>query len=124
MQSKIRIAILEDHPITVEGYLSKLGRDPQIEVTATMSVADLLEPVLQKEEVDVLILDVSVPISSENRNPYPILHTIPKLLDEHPNLNILVISMRAERGLIREVMAAGASGYILKDDQPANATLP
>lgn len=123
MQSKIRIAILEDHPITVEGYLSKLGRDPQIEVTATMSVADLLEPVLQKEEVDVLILDVSVPISSENRNPYPILHVIPKLLDEHPNLNILVISMRAERGLIREVMAAGSNGYVLKDDQNANSNL-
>ncbi|MBI2332951.1 MAG: response regulator transcription factor [Chloroflexi bacterium] len=123
MQSKIRIAILDDHPIIVEGYLAKLGKDPQIEVTATMSVADLLEPVLQKGEVDVLILDVSVPTSAENRNPYPILHVIPTLLEEHPNLNILVISMRAERGLIREVMAAGANGYILKDDQNANAKL-
>lgn len=123
MQSKIRVAILDDHPITVEGYLSKLGKDPQIEVTATMSVADLLEPVLQKGEVDVLILDVSVPTSAENRNPYPILHVIPKLLDEHPNLNILVVSMRAERGLIRGVMAAGANGYVLKDDQNANANL-
>lgn len=123
MQSKIRIAILDDHPIIVEGYLAKLGKDPQIEVTATMSVADLLEPVLQKGEVDVLILDVSVPTSAENRNPYPILHVIPDLLEKHPNLNILVISMRAERGLIREVMAAGANGYVLKDDQNANANL-
>jgi DNA-binding NarL/FixJ family response regulator len=32
--------------------------------------------------------------------------------------------MHNERGLIREVMAAGASGYILKDDQDANANLP
>lgn len=124
MQSKIRVAILDDHPITVEGYLSKLGKDPQIEVAATMSVADLLEPVLQKGEVDVLILDVSVPTSAENRNPYPILHVIPNLLEEHPNLNILVVSMRADRGLIREVMAAGANGYVLKDDQNANANLP
>lgn len=124
MKSKIRVAILDDHPIIVEGYLSKLGKDPQIEVTATMGVADLLEPVLQKGEVDVLILDVSVPTSAENRNPYPILHVIPELLEKHPNLNILVISMRAERGLIREVMAAGVNGYILKDDPNANASLP
>lgn len=124
MKSKIRVAILDDHPIIVEGYLSKLGKDPQIEVTATMGVADLLEPVLQKGEVDVLILDVSVPTSTENRNPYPILHVIPELLEKHPNLNILVISMRAERGLIREVMAAGVNGYILKDDPNANASLP
>lgn len=124
MQSKIRVAILDDHPMIVEGYLAKLGKDPQIEVTATMSVADLLEPVLQKGEVDVLILDVSVPTSAENRNPYPILHVIPDLLEKHPNLNILVISMRVDRGLIREVMAAGANGYILKDDQNANTSLP
>lgn len=124
MQSKVHVAILDDHPIIVEGYLSKLGKDPQIEVTATMGVANLLEPVLQKGEVDVLILDVSVPTSAENRNPYPILRVIPDLLEKHPNLNILVISMRAERGLIREVMAAGANGYILKDDQNANDNLP
>lgn len=123
MQPKIRVAILDDHPMMLEGYLSKLRHDPQIEVTATMSVADLLEPVLQTAEVDVLILDVSVPTSAENRNPYPILHVIPKLLEEYPNLNILVISMRIERGLIREVMAAGANGYILKDDPLANANL-
>jgi len=124
MKSKIRVAILDDHPMILEGYLSKLGKDPQIEVTATMGFADLLEPVLQKSEVDVLILDVSVPTSAENRNPYPILHVIPELLEQHPNLNILVISMRAERGLIREVMAAGVNGYILKDDPNANASLP
>lgn len=124
MKSKIRVAILDDHPMIVEGYLAKLGKDPQIEVTATMSVADLLEPVLQKGDLDVLILDVSVPTSAENRNPYPILHVIPDILEKHPNLNILVISMRAERGLIREVMAAGANGYILKDDPNANASLP
>lgn len=123
MQSKIRVAILDDHPMIVEGYLAKLGKDPQIEVTATIGVAELLEPVLRKSKVDVLILDVSVPISSENRNTYPILHVIPSLLDEHPHLNILVISMRVERSLIREVMEAGANGYILKDDQDANINL-
>lgn len=124
MEPKIRVAILDDHPMIVEGYLSKLRHDPQIEVTATLSVADLLEPVLQTGAVDVLILDVSVPISAENRNPFPILHVIPKLLEEHPSLNILIVSMRAERGLIRGVMEAGANGYVLKDDQAANADLP
>jgi len=62
---------------------------------------------------------VNVPTSAENLNPYPILHVIPKLLQTHPQLEILVISMHAERGLIRAVMDAGASGYILKDDQAA-----
>ena len=123
MDKKIRVAILDDHLMMVEGYLAKLSKDPQIEVTAALNVADQLEPALQQQEVDVLLLDVTVPISQENRNPYPILHVIPALLEDHPNLDILVISMHAERGIIRGVMEAGASGYILKDDSSANQNL-
>lgn len=52
-------------------------------------------------------------------NPYPILHTFPRLLQRYPNLAIMVISMHDERGLIRAVMECGASGYILKDDGKA-----
>lgn len=117
MTKKIRVAILDDHQSIVDGYVYRLEKDPQIEVTATMAFGEELEPTLEKTPADVLLLDVNVPISSENRNPYPILHSIPKLLQAHPDLNILVISMHAERGLIRAVMDAGASGYILKDDQ-------
>lgn len=123
MDKKIRVAILDDHPMMVEGYLATLSKDPQIEVTAALNVADQLEPALKQQEVDVLLLDVTVPISSENRNPYPILHVIPALLEAHPNLDILIVSMHAERGIIRGVMEAGASGYILKDDSSANRNL-
>ncbi len=82
-----------------------------------MHYGDELEPALESQPVDVLLLDIGVPTSSSNPNPYPILHTIPALLQRYPSLVILVISMHIERGLIRAVMDAGASGYILKEDQ-------
>ncbi len=117
MNQKIRVAILDDHISIVDGYVYRLEKDPQIEITAKMSYGDELETILQDRPADVLLLDVNVPTSSENLNPYPILHAIPLLLQAHPDLNILVISMHTERGLIRAVMDAGASGYIVKDDQ-------
>lgn len=117
MDKKVRVAILDDHFPIVDGYVARLTKDPQIEVTATMSFGEELEPTLEKQPADVLLLDVDVPTSKENRNPYPILHVIPKLLRAHPNLNILVVSMHAQRGLIRAAMDAGANGYLLKDDQ-------
>lgn len=117
MNNKIRVAILDDHLMTVEGYVAMLGKDPQIEIAAKMSFGEELEHTLKAHPANVLLLDVSVPTSGENHNPYPILHVIPKLLDAHSELKILVISMHADRGLIRAVMDAGASGYILKDDQ-------
>jgi DNA-binding NarL/FixJ family response regulator len=90
---------------------------PQIDVVATIAFGDELEPTLAKYGPDVLLLDIGVPTSQENPNPYPILHAIPKLLQMYSELNLLVVSMYAERGLIRAVIDAGASGYVLKDDQ-------
>jgi two-component system nitrate/nitrite response regulator NarL len=124
MTDKIRVVILDDHQSIVDGYLFRLGNVPQIEVAATLSFGEEIEPALAKFPVDVLLLDVTVPISPTDLNPYPILHIIPKLLQRYPNLAILVISMHAERSLIRAVMESGASGYILKDDTNAILELP
>lgn len=86
-------------------------------MAATIGFGDELEVTLAEHSTDCLLLDVNVPTSAENPNPYPILYAIPKLLQIYAGLNILVISMYAERGLIRAVIEAGASGYVLKDDQ-------
>jgi DNA-binding NarL/FixJ family response regulator len=116
---KIRIAILEDHQSTVDGYLYRLGRMPQMEVVGTAYSGAELETLLAACPADVLFLDVNVPTAPDNPNPYPILHVIPKLLQSYPELTVLVISMLTERVLIQAVMDAGASGYILKDDRAA-----
>lgn len=119
MSDKIRVAILDDHTSIVDGYLYRLSLngESQVKVVATMSYGEQLEPALAKEAVDVLLLDISVPTAPDNPNPYPVLYIIPKLLETYPDLNILVITMHNERGLIRAVMDSGASGYLLKDDQ-------
>lgn len=117
MSEQIHVAILDDHQSIIDGYVLRLGQSPNIKVVATMIFGDELEPTLAKTPTDVLLLDASVPMSEDKPNPYPILHIIPKLLQTYPEMNILVISMFAERGLIRAVMEAGANGYILKDDQ-------
>lgn len=113
---KINVIILDDHQSIVDGYVLRLSQSPEIEVVATLRFGDDLEPALAASPADVLLLDVGVPISANNPTTYPILHTIPRLLQLYPKMNILVISMFAQRGLIRGVMDAGANGYILKDD--------
>ncbi len=112
----IRVTILEDHQITVDGYRYRLGDLPDIEIAATLRFGEELAPCLVEHPTDVLLLDFSVPTSPSNPNDYPTLTEIPKLLQLYPNLDVLVISMFAERSIIRAVMEAGASGYILKDD--------
>ena len=117
MAKPIRVIILDDHQSIIDGYLYRLIKEPQIEVVATLTFGEDLEPALAMHPADVLLLDVKVPNAPDESNPYPILHTMPKLLDIYPGLYILVITMHNGAGLIRAVMEAGASGYLLKDDQ-------
>ena len=113
----IRVSILDDHQSIIDGYVYRLSSVPGVEIVATLSYGEELESALAAHPTDVLLLDINVPTSAENPNPYPILHNIPDLLEKYPDLHILVISMYADRGLIRVVMEAGASGYVLKDDR-------
>lgn len=117
MSSPIRVAILDDHQSIIDGYMFRLGQTPKTQVVATATFGQDLDALLNANEIDVLILDVYVPTSPDDPSPYPILHVIPKLLVTYPQLTILVISMHNQPSLIKAVMDAGASGYILKDDQ-------
>ncbi len=116
---KVRVAILDDHQSIIDGFIYRLSSTPEIEIVATATMGEELEPLLSKYSVDVLLLDLSVRTSAENPNPFPILHIIPKLLQKYSNLCVLIVSMFSEPGLMRSLIEVGASGYILKDDQAA-----
>jgi len=117
MPPQIRVAILDDHQSIVDGYIYRITSAPHIKVVATALFGEELEPMLESNNVDVLLLDISVPNSPENNNPYPIMYLIPRLLQRHPGLNILVISMYTQHALVETLVNAGISGYIFKDDQ-------
>ena len=117
MTANIRVAILDDHQGIIDGYLYRLNGAEDIEVVATMTYGEELEPTLDEQSIDVLLLDVQVPTSQNNNNLFPILHLMPKLLQRYPSLYILIISMHHQRTLIKSMMESGASGFILKDDK-------
>jgi two-component system response regulator NreC len=119
MLSQIRVAILDDHQSIIDGFTYRLSMTHKIQIVGTATFGENLEPMLADNEVDVLLLDVSVPNSPEDRSPFPVLHIIPRLLKQYPKLNILIISMFTQRSLIDALINTGISGYIFKDDQDA-----
>jgi DNA-binding NarL/FixJ family response regulator len=91
---------------------------------ATIGFGEDLQPTLASyNPVHVLILDINVPTSVENRRPYPILYLLPKVLQRYPKLRALVISMYNQPTLIRLVSESGASGFVLKDDEATQRQL-
>ena len=116
MPDTIRVAILEDHQSTVDGYNLRLAEYPNITVVATALFSEEIMTLLETHAADVLILDINVPISKDNRNIQPIHKLITEFKRKFPKLVILVISMHAQRAMIRSILEAGTKGYILKDD--------
>lgn len=123
MSSKIRVAILEDYQLTIDGYLFRLQDRSQFEVVGAARFGIELEPLLDSQATDVLLLDMNVPTAPDNPDTYPILNEIPKLLQKHNELSVLAVSMHADRFLIQTAIDLGVSGYILKDDSKATQEL-
>lgn len=117
MAAKTRVTILDDHQSILDGYLYRLSKVPEIQVVDTIRFGNELTPSLTKNPTDVLILDISAPLAANDPTPFPILHVISTLLQDHPDLAILIISMHSEPALVQAVLEAGATGYVLKDDQ-------
>jgi DNA-binding NarL/FixJ family response regulator len=115
----IRVAILDDHQSTIDGYAFRLKDHDHIQVVATARYGSEVEGILAENDIDLLVLDISMPTSKEDRNPYPLLYVLPKLREQYPDTTILIISMHKHRSLMRALMQAGAKGYILKDDRKA-----
>lgn len=119
MKKVVRIVILEDHQPAVDGYHYRLSQHKEFEIVAVATYGEELIPILQQHPADVLLLDIGVPISEENRDPFPTLSLIVELRERYPELKIIVISMHGERTLIEAALKAGVNGYLLKDDRIA-----
>jgi DNA-binding NarL/FixJ family response regulator len=116
MSSRIRVAILEDHQSTLDGYYYRLGATPHIDIVGSARTWSEFSALLAGHPADVVMLDLNVPIAPDNPQGYPIFHAIPQLLQDYPSLDILIITMHADRALVEAVLETGVSGYILKDD--------
>jgi len=118
-ETRIRVAILDDHQSALDSYALRLAGNPNITVVGAANYGNELGTLLESGPIDVLVLDVGVPNSAEDRSPYPILHLLPRMRKAYPRMATLVISMHDQHTLVKAILDAGASGYILKEDREA-----
>jgi DNA-binding NarL/FixJ family response regulator len=84
---------------------------------ATVMVADapsLLE-VVPRMEPDLVVVDHSLPVSGG-------VNVVPTLLTRYPGLRVIVLSVHDESAALRQVLGAGAAGFVLKRTAAADLT--
>lgn len=105
----IKLAITDDHPLVIDGLLNALSDVPDIVITGTYNNGASLLSGLQEILPDVLLLDLQLPDKKGTE-------LVPVLLQQYPNLHILILSGIESSPYIREMMQKGCKGYLLKSN--------
>ncbi|CAD5200436.1 response regulator [Pseudomonas sp. FEN] len=107
----IRLMVADDHRIMREGLkqLFALVKDFSV-VAEAENGAQVLE-LLRHTEIDLLLLDMTMPGSSGE-------DLIGRIHAHYPKLPILILSMHNEAHIAQRALRAGASGYMTKDHDP------
>jgi DNA-binding NarL/FixJ family response regulator len=106
--SPIRIGIADDHTIVREGLKQLLGAESDLFISGEARNAAEVIGLIREVEIDVLILDMSMPGRSG-------IELIRQVRVDRPKLKILVLSMHEEEQYAVRAIKAGASGYLTKE---------
>ncbi len=107
-KSKIKVAIVDDHQIIIDGLVALLGKHEQIEVTISANTAARMLDLLAVTDVDILLTDVMMPGMTGNE----LAKEARKL---YPRLKIIALSMSGQAHTVSEMIEnADICGYLLK----------
>ncbi len=104
----ISIIIADDHQMFREGLVSLLANEKEFEIIGEASNGQEVLTLFQKTIPDVLLLDIEMP----KMDGFDTLHELKK---RNTTTKVLVLTMHKSAEFIKNILKAGASGYLQKD---------
>lgn len=104
---RIKVLVVDDHPVVRAGYTRLLESDPGIQVVGEASTGEEACQLYPQHKPDVVVLDLNMPGMGG-------LETLRRLLAKDPAARILIFSMHDSTEMAARVLDAGAAGYLMK----------
>ncbi|WP_391856567.1 response regulator [Vibrio cidicii] len=108
MDRPIRIVIVDDHQVVLDGFIARLEIEPEIDVVGTASNGLEALDAVRRHKPDVVLMDISMPIMNG-------IEATRLIKEEFPESKVLMLTMHDNREYIMKVMQEGAVGYMLKE---------
>ncbi len=107
----IRIVVAEDHNLVRQGICKLLEETGEMQIVGEADNGSDAVKLVKLLHPDVLVLDVSMPQLNG-------LETLAQVKAGRPNVNVVVLSMHADLGIVQQALVGGAIGYVLKQSVP------
>ncbi len=107
MMAEIKLFVVDDHPVVREGLVAALEDDPGFRVVGAAGSFEEAQPLIDRSLPDVVLLDLELPGAGG-------LEAIPRLVEAHPEIRILVFTAYDTDERVLGALRAGARGYLLK----------
>jgi DNA-binding NarL/FixJ family response regulator len=104
----IKILLADDHALVRHGFRMILAAQPDMEVAGEASNGREAIELAQKLKPDVVVMDVTMPELNG-------IEATRRLIEISPRTRVLALSMHKDAVYVREILRAGARGYLLKD---------
>ncbi|HEX8282416.1 MAG TPA: response regulator transcription factor [Pyrinomonadaceae bacterium] len=104
---KIRVFLADDHAVVREGLRALINAQPDMHVVGEAENGRAAWQLAKGLEPDVAVMDVSMPEMSGAQ-------ATERLRAECPRVKVLALTVYEDRAYLRQMLEAGASGYVLK----------
>jgi DNA-binding NarL/FixJ family response regulator len=107
--TRLRILVADDHDVVRRGVRALLEAERGWDVVAEASNGQQAVAAARRAKPDVAVLDIAMPEMNG-------LEAARAIVAQHPRTEVLILTMHESEQVLREVLAAGARGYVLKSD--------
>jgi len=108
MTKKIRILLADDHAVVRQGFRMILAGQPDMEIVGEAGNGRETVEAAEKLQPDIVVMDVAMPELNG-------IEATRRLSTSSPRARVLALSMHKDSVYVREILRAGARGYLLKD---------